>query len=119
MERRFDDVKINVEFEEAQNRQQLSSGDEIKSLFGKIKKWLSDLKKVAFTGSYNDLADIPQYAPKESGIYKITVDEQGNVSSAVPVTKQDLLDFGIVTEYDFSVGDDGHLYVKPKDGQVN
>ena len=116
MERKLDDVKINVEFEETKNRQQISSGDEIKTLFGKIKKWFSDLKQVAFTGSYNDLTDIPQYTPKESGIYKITVDEQGNVSSATPVTKQDLLNFGIVTEYDFAVGDNGHLYIKPKGG---
>lgn len=116
MERKFDNVKINVEFEETKNRQQISSGDEINTLFGKIKKWFSDLKTVAFTGSYNDLADIPQYTPKESGIYKITVDEQGNVSSATPVTKQDLMDFGIITEYDFAVGENGHLYVKPKGG---
>ena len=113
MERQFNDVKISVEFNKTETRQQISSGDEIKSLFGKIKKWLSDLKPVAFTGKFSDLTEIPQYAPKESGIYKITVDRQGNVSSATPVTKQDLLDFGIVTEYEFSVGKDGHLYVKP------
>ena len=52
-------VNINVEFEETANRQQLSSGDNIKTLFGKIKKWLSDLKKVAFTGSYDDLINVP------------------------------------------------------------
>lgn len=114
MERQFNDVKIKVEFNETQNRQQISSGDEIKSLFGKIKKWLSDLKPVAFSGKFSDLTEIPQYTPKQSGIYKITVDEQGNVSSATPVTKQDLLDFGIVTEYEFSMDDDGYLYYEPK-----
>lgn len=57
--RELNDVKINVEFQEAANRQQLSSGDEIKTLFGKIKKWFTDLKAVAFTGSYNDLTDQP------------------------------------------------------------
>lgn len=114
MERQFNDVKINIEFTETETRQQISSGDEIKSLFGKIKKWLSDLKPVAFTGKFSDLTEIPQYTPKESGIYKITVDEQGNISSATPVTKQDLLDFGIVTEYEFFMDDDGYLYYEPK-----
>lgn len=113
MERRFDNVKINVEFEETQNRQQISSGDSANTLFGKIAKWLSDLKMIAFTGSYNDLADIPEYQPKESGIYKITVDSAGNISAATPVTKQDLLDFGIVTEYDFNVKN-GELHYSPK-----
>lgn len=57
--RELNNVKINVQFLETVNRQQISSGDEIKTLFGKIKKWLSDLKTVAFTGSYNDLLDKP------------------------------------------------------------
>lgn len=113
MERQFDKVKINVEFEETQNRQQITSGDDIKTLFGKIKKWFSDLKSIAFTGSYNDLIDVPEYQPKESGIYKITVDSAGNISAATPVTKQDLLDFGIVTEYDFEVKN-GELHYTPK-----
>lgn len=62
--REFNDVKINVEFQETTNRQQISSGDEIKTLFGKIKKWFSDLKTVAFTGRYKDLLDKP-YLPSK------------------------------------------------------
>lgn len=50
-------AQINVEFNESPNRQELQSGEEIKTLFGKIKKWLTDLKPVAFSGSYNDLED--------------------------------------------------------------
>lgn len=60
--RELNDVKINVEFQETTNRQQLSSGDEIKTLFGKIKRWFSDLKPVAFTGKYSDLKRLP-YIP--------------------------------------------------------
>lgn len=52
-------AKISVEFEETANRQQLSSGDNLPTLFGKIKKFFTDLKTVAFSGSYNDLSDIP------------------------------------------------------------
>ena len=64
--RELNKVNINVEFEETANRQQLSSGDNIKTLFGKIKKWLSDLKLVAFTGSYDDLSDAPTIPTKTS-----------------------------------------------------
>ena len=55
-------AQINVEFNESPNRQELQSGEEIKTLFGKIKKWLIDLKPVAFSGSYNDLTDTPDAA---------------------------------------------------------
>ena len=55
-------AEINVEFNESPNRQKLQSGEEIKTLFGKIKKWLTDLKPVAFSGSYNDLTDTPDAA---------------------------------------------------------
>lgn len=55
-------AEINVEFTESPNRQEIQSGEEIKTLFGKIKKWLTDLKPVAFSGSYNDLTDVPDTA---------------------------------------------------------
>ncbi len=53
----FNDVDIRVEFNETANRQQISSGDNVNTLFGKIRKWLSDLKPVAFSGKYSDLAE--------------------------------------------------------------
>lgn len=56
----FNKVKINVNITEAASRQDLNSGDSVNTLFGKIKKWLSDLKAVAFSGSYNDLSDKPK-----------------------------------------------------------
>ena len=33
---------------------------------GKVQKWFSDLKKVAFTGSYNDLIDTPSNATSDT-----------------------------------------------------
>ena len=44
----FNNTKINVEFDEATSRQQLNSGENISTLFGKIKKIFSDLKALAF-----------------------------------------------------------------------
>lgn len=60
-------AKISVEFEETANRQQLSSGDNLPTLFGKIKKFFIDLKPVALSGSYNDLDDKPESLPANGG----------------------------------------------------
>ena len=56
----FDNTKINVEFDEDyQSRININSGENISSLFAKIRRFILDLKTVAFSGSYNDLSDIP------------------------------------------------------------
>lgn len=59
-----------VIFSEAENRENISPGEKLSSLFGKISKFFSDLKTVAFSGSYNDLTDKPTASstiPKANG----------------------------------------------------
>lgn len=73
----LNNVNINVEFEETANRQQLSSGDNIKTLFGKIQKYFSDLKSVAFSGDYNDLSNTPTLSSLEL-VLSGTVDRCGS-----------------------------------------
>lgn len=46
-------------FTEATERENINSGETTSTIFGKIKKWFTDLKTVAFTGSYNDLSNKP------------------------------------------------------------
>lgn len=46
-------------FTQAGTRENIRSGEKHKTLFGKIAKYFSDLKPVAFSGSYNDLQDKP------------------------------------------------------------
>lgn len=46
-------------FTEASTRANIASGETFATLLGKIKKFFSDLKAVAFSGSYNDLSDQP------------------------------------------------------------
>lgn len=61
------EADVNVEFNEASSRQQINSGESVKTLFGKIRKFLTDLKAVAFSGAYSDLSGVPdltQYALK-------------------------------------------------------
>ena len=68
----FNNTKINVNFEETSSRQQINSGENISTLFGKIKKFFSDLKSVAFSGSYNDLSDTPTIPSVGNGTITIT-----------------------------------------------
>lgn len=46
-------------FTEAATRVNITSGETLSTLFGKIKKFFADLKTVAFTGSYTDLSNKP------------------------------------------------------------
>lgn len=57
-------------FQDASSRANLESGEKLSVLFGKISKWLTDLKTVCFTGSYNDLSNRPSlHAVATSGNY--------------------------------------------------
>ena len=48
-----------VAFAAAEERTNIETGNSLETLFGKIKKWFTDLKAVAFSGSYNDLTNKP------------------------------------------------------------
>lgn len=63
----FNNTKINVEFDEDyQSRTNINSGENISTLFAKIRRFILDLKAVAFSGSYNDLSDKPTTATTET-----------------------------------------------------
>lgn len=49
----------NVQFTQADERKNIESKETLPVLFGKIAKWLADLKTVAFSGNYNDLSNKP------------------------------------------------------------
>ena len=52
-------VQDNPTFTEASTRANIASGESFATILGKIKKFFTDLKAVAFSGSYNDLSDKP------------------------------------------------------------
>jgi hypothetical protein len=62
-------------FTPASSRSNIESGETIATIFGKIAKWLSDLKTVAFTGSYNDLTNKPTIPTVGGGT--ITIKQKG------------------------------------------
>lgn len=60
---------------EASSRTNIASGDTLKTIIGKIKKFFTDLKTVAFTGSYNDLSDTPTIPTVNNGT--LTIQKNG------------------------------------------
>lgn len=53
-------------FTPAEERTNISSSEKLSVILGKIKKWFSDMKTVAFTGSYDDLYNKPTIPTKTS-----------------------------------------------------
>ena len=51
-----------VDFSEASARENIETGESTATLFGKIRKFFSDLKEVAFSGAYSDLTGSPDIA---------------------------------------------------------
>ena len=78
----------------AANRTNLVSGETLGISLGKIRKWLSDLKAVAFSGSYNDLSDTPTIPSKTSDL---TNDSNFITSSGAPVQSVDGTTGAVVT----------------------
>lgn len=54
-----DASNTKVTFTQSTSRVNLTSGDTLKTAFGKLSKWFADSKAVAFSGSYNDLSNKP------------------------------------------------------------
>ena len=54
-----DASNTTVAFSAASARENVKTGEKLSAIVGKIAKWFADLKTVAFTGSYNDLANKP------------------------------------------------------------
>lgn len=56
-----------VSFTMADTRVNISTGEKLSVAFGKIARWLADLKTVAFTGKYSDLDGRPASLPANGG----------------------------------------------------
>lgn len=55
-----------VAFTAASSRTAIATGESMAVLFGKIAKYLADIKAVAYSGSYNDLTNTPKLLQKAS-----------------------------------------------------
>lgn len=115
---------VNVEFEEATSRQQLNSGESVKTLFGKLRKFLTDLKAVAFSGSYNDLSDVPTDSFVGDNLldnpnFKINQrGVSGTVSAESPVIQENyFIDRWIIFDGSATINSDGTITLNGTIGQ--
>ena len=79
-----DASNTTVTFSAASARENVKTGEKLSVILGKIAKWFADLKTVAFTGSYNDLANKPtipdgsKYLPLAGGVMNGDIDLASN-----------------------------------------
>ena len=76
LDKNGDASNTTATFTAAGSRTNISSGEKLSVIFGKIAKWFSDLKAVAFSGSYTDLSDKPTIpAAAKNGV--LTIKQNG------------------------------------------
>ena len=73
-------------FTQASSRTNITTGEKLSAMFGKVMKWFADLKDVAFSGSYTDLSDKPSI-PDVSGKLNINGDNATAAGSSAIVDK--------------------------------
>lgn len=89
----------NQTFTQASTRANLVSGESFSTIFGKLMKWYTDLKSVAFSGSYNDLTNQPtipaaakngQLTIQQNGTTKgtFTADQSSNTTINLQTTEE-------------------------------
>lgn len=85
-----DASSTTASFAAASSRENVKTGEKLSVLFGKIAKWFTDLKAVAFSGSYKDLSDKPTIPDISGKQDKLTAGANvmisGNVISAKDTT---------------------------------
>lgn len=77
-----DGSNVTVAFEAAAKREAPVSGEKLSVLLGKVLKFFSDLKTVAFSGSYKDLSDKPTIPSAAADVGAIPATEKGAAGGA-------------------------------------
>lgn len=89
-----------VSFTEALERENIKSGESCATIFGKIKKFFTDLKTVAFTGSYTDLSNKPEIVNNlaSTSAGKVLDARQGKALDEAKLNKADVVNNLVTTE---------------------
>ena len=61
------------DFQMAQSRSNILSGDSYNTIYAKLSKWYTEFKPVVFSGSYNDLEDKPSIPTVNNGVLTFKV----------------------------------------------
>jgi len=77
-----DGSNVTVAFEASAKREAPTSGEKLSVLLGKVLKFFSDLKTVAFSGSYKDLSDKPTIPSAAADVGAIPATEKGAAGGA-------------------------------------
>ena len=77
-----DSTSNTATFTQATSRVNISSGENLGVIFGKIQKWFADMKTVAFTGAYSDLTGTPTIPSVPTKVSAFTNDA-GYITKAV------------------------------------
>lgn len=102
-----------------------TSGEKLSTIVGKIVKWLADLKTVAFSGSYNDLNNIPStFNPAAHNHYSFMTSGTNIVNSASDNTetwrgKNSCISFFTPNTLDGQPSDYGLIFNMVNGGEVH
>lgn len=84
-------------FTEASTRANLVSGETLSTLFGKLMKWYTDLKAVAFSGSFTDLTNQPTI-PAAANNGQLTIQQNGSTVQTFTANQATNVAANIVTD---------------------
>lgn len=76
---------MTTAFTESKMRENIESGEKHRVLFGKIQKFFTDLKTVAFSGKYGDLSERPTLGGAAG--YKVADNDTTNSSEFLPTAR--------------------------------
>lgn len=87
----------NQTFTEASTRANIVSGESFSTIFGKIMKWFTDLKAVAFSGSYTDLSNQPSI-PAAANNGQLTIQQNGTTKGTFSADQSGNSSVNILTD---------------------
>ena len=97
------DANTKITFEEAPQRTNVESGDTIRTIFGKMKKWFTDLKPHAFADPINNLTGTDASLPLAAPQGKALDDKITQLNSAFADRRAYLIDSGYTAYFTLNV----------------
>ena len=88
-----DGSDVTATFTAAGSRSNISTGEKLSVIFGKIAKWFGDLKAVAFSGSYNDLSNKPTIPTVNNGT--LTIKQNNSVVGTFTANQSNNVDINL------------------------
>ena len=91
-----DGSNVTVAFTAATARANITTGEKLSVILGKLAKWFTDLKTVAFSGSYTDLSNKPTIPSKTSDLTNDS--DYATLTSVQTYMENKIPEYGFQTE---------------------